>query len=209
MPYAERTMKNPGVAPALWQSLDGGLWHATNLAGVRGIVQAKEINLSQRSPTRMPIARQFGAVSLFDFGPSSRWPSVTQMSDARRWLDGRYWRSRVAVWLEVDRAAVEERLVTQEELRAWWKESPTMGRCVLGVEVGHRGPVPVSKLRGALIIDGSRIGVEDTPSVRAHPCVDAMLVEAVESFYATGHPHPPLRPPQDAMGEHRLRRSDE
>ena len=64
-------MENPGLPESLWNQLNGGLWHATDKAGLYGIARSGEISVSTASRYKNSFCRQLGAVSFFDFGAST------------------------------------------------------------------------------------------------------------------------------------------
>lgn len=142
-------MKNPGLPNILWKALDHRLWHATGLDGLRGIVTSGEIAIAG-ARYKNSLCRSLNCVSLFDFGPSAV-DDWCQFKNWSAWF-GHEQNSRVAIWLEVDREAVADDLYDAGELHKIWKEHLSK-RFIPGVEAGHRGPIPLSALDGALLVD--------------------------------------------------------
>ena len=142
-------MKNPGLPNMLWEALDQRLWHATGLDGLQGIVTSGEIAIAG-ARYKNSLCRYLNCVSLFDFGPSA----VNDWGQFNNWSAwfGHEQNSRVAIWLEVDREAVADDLYDAGELHQIWKEHLSK-RFIPGVEAGHKGPIRLCALKGALLVD--------------------------------------------------------
>ena len=142
-------MKNPGVPTALWDVLDQRLWHATGLDGLRGIVTSGQIAIAG-GRYKNSLCRYLNCVSLFDFGPSA----VDDWGQSNNWFGwfGHQQDSRVAIWLDVDREAVADDLYDAGELHGISKEHVSK-RFIPGVEAGHKGPITLWALKGALLVD--------------------------------------------------------
>ena len=148
-------MKDPGCGPEAWTVLDGKLWHATSLDGLREIRQDRSIGPGNRYKGSFVSAR--GWVSLFDFGPSARddWNLWEQWA---QWFGGTH-DEDLSAWLEVDRKAGKNKIVEAEELRVLWRAEvdqrmreglgePWAGTIIAGVE----GCCPSSKQMGLLSV---------------------------------------------------------
>ena len=64
-------MDNPGLPDDLWSQLNGQLWHATNRAGLEGIVASGEVKAAMGNRYVGSFCRSRDSISLFDFGPHS------------------------------------------------------------------------------------------------------------------------------------------
>ena len=152
-------MKDPGCGPEAWTVLDGKLWHATSLDGLREIRQDRSIGPGNRYKGSFVSAR--GWVSLFDFGPSARddwnlWEQWAQWFGGTRDED-------LSAWLEVDRKAGKNKIVEAEELRVLWRAEvdqrvreglgePWAGTIIAGVEGCYRGSVPIAVVERAVVM---------------------------------------------------------
>jgi hypothetical protein len=143
-------MQNPGLPNALWQHLDGRLWHATSYAGLKGILADGEIRVVGCRYTNS-LARLVDGISLFDFGPSATLCD-SQFSNWIGWF-GRQQECRVPIWLEIDRHSVADNLIDAGAFYALWRECHLSSRVIPGVEACHRGPLPTSAVTAALLID--------------------------------------------------------
>jgi hypothetical protein len=138
-------MDNPGLPAELWDILNGGLWHATSPRGL----SSGEI---QVIPGRYDssFAKKHKAVSLFDFGPSSR-DEWDQFKNWCGWF-GYEQQCRVPVWLKIDREATTAKVLNAENARNRWKENLKM-TFIPGVEAIHLGYIHINAVTNALIID--------------------------------------------------------
>ncbi len=154
-------MDNPGLPEALWEDLDGRLWHATARDDLHGIIADEEIKVAVGNRYVGSYCRNQGCVSLFDFGPASD-DNSDQFNNWCGWL-GHQQGTRVAVWLEIDRASVHERLMdpkaTREALaqlmaqrRAEDKTHEPGIQIIPGVEACHKGPIPLAATADVLLI---------------------------------------------------------
>ena len=99
-------MKDPGCGAEAWEIVDGKLWHATSVLGLRGILAKRCISPGTRYKSSFVQAR--GWVSLFDFGPSA----TDESGQFGRWCPwfGAEHDSKLSVWIEVSRNEVKERI---------------------------------------------------------------------------------------------------
>ena len=168
-------MDNPGLPKPLWRALDGRLWHASGPDGLRGILKDCEIRvIGCRYPNSL--CRILGCVALFDFGPTAV-DTAGQFGNWSAWF-GHEQKARVAIWLELDRGASAGNLIEAGKLRAIWHDGNHSRRYIPGVEAGHRGPIPLRFLPGALLIDA-----QDVSRFRHQPSVDAALLDEVDRFH--------------------------
>ena len=152
-------MQDPGCGPAAWAVLDGRLWHATSVDGLRGIRRDGVIRPGNRYRSSFVSAR--GWVSLFDFGPSAR-DEWDQWRNWAQWFGSTHDADQ-SVWLEVDREAGKGEIVEAEELRMLWREEldrrvressgePWSGNIIPGVEGCYRGPLPIALVKRAVLM---------------------------------------------------------
>ncbi len=155
-------MDNPGLPEALWSHLDGQLWHATGRDGFLGIVAGKEIKVAVGNRYVRSFCGNQGCVSLFDFGPASD-DNSNQFHNWCGWF-GHQQGTRVAVWLEIDRASVHESLMDPKAAREALNQLMDQRRAedkthepgitiIPGVEACHKGPISVGAVAGFLLID--------------------------------------------------------
>jgi hypothetical protein len=160
---ARKGIPNPGLPPELWGVLHEGLWHATDVPGLIGIVVDGCIRLTEATRWPQSLCRQMGCISLFDFGPTAQdqEPSDVVWGD---WFGART-SGRCPIWLRIDRMAVDADLMAPPAVQAaFWSEldqrkcdgkleEPWGHLYIQGVEAGHRGPITASAIVGAAIID--------------------------------------------------------
>ena len=154
------TNREHGIPDALWEVLDGHRWHATSLDGLRGIVDTGAIDTR---PGYESLCRLLGAISLFDFGPSSEhvkslghwseWCGTQQASRARQ--DG-IPQKRVGVWLRVRDRYADERVIDACALRRISKKNLAK-RIIPGVEGGHVGPLAIAELDQVVAVSAVRM----------------------------------------------------
>ena len=142
-------MLNPGLPDALWAKLDGRLWHATKIHALSQILSDGEISPSIGGRYRKSFCRCQGSVCLYDFGPTAE-DVEGQFNNWAGWF-GHQQNSRIAIWLEIDRAASIGQLLDAGAAREKWNEKPS-GTFIPGVEACHRGPISLAVLIGALLI---------------------------------------------------------
>ena len=146
-------MKKPEVEDfdelpdSLWEAINQRLWHATSTEGLKGILKAGEIRIGNRY--KNSLCRHLDCVSLFDFGPTAK-DFDGQFPNWWGWF-GHQQKSRVAVWLEIDRDATADKVNDAGIMHGIWKENLNK-QFIPGVEAGHKGPIPLSLLKGALLI---------------------------------------------------------
>jgi hypothetical protein len=142
-------VNNPGLSPALWAALDGRLWHATGPSEFAGILADGEIRVFANRYLNS-LCKAYGAVSLLDFGPSAT--DCDQFNNWVGWM-GHQQKSRFAVWLEIDRAAVSPNLYDAEATLALNRDASFPCQLIPGIEACHRGPISVAAIRSVLLID--------------------------------------------------------
>lgn len=145
-------MNNPGLPSELWQLLDGGLWHATDRRGLNGIVADGFIRVSEAERYKNSVCRRIGCVALFDFGPSSSDQDDFEFSNWVGWF-GAQMEGRTAIWLRIERGEVARNLLEPPAIALAAKPSNGGGLFFVGVEAGHRGPVPANAVTGGFVID--------------------------------------------------------
>ena len=124
-------MEDPGCGPEAWEILSGGLWHATGLKGLLGIIRDGVVRPGQKYKSSFVGARNW--VSLFDFGPSATdksgqfqwksWFGSAQLdNECCQWENFEQWRDKTyfSAWLEIDREAGASKIVEAEALRLCW-----------------------------------------------------------------------------------------
>ncbi len=142
-------MLNPGLPEALWSRLDGRLWHATERNSLSKILSDGEIRPAVGDRYRNSFCRCRGSVSLFDFGPTA----VDIRGQFNNWAGwfGHQQESRIAIWLEIDRARSIECLLDAGAARQKSHERPCK-QIIPGVEACHKGPIPLAAVVGVLLI---------------------------------------------------------
>ena len=178
-------MNNPGLHDSLWEVLDNRLWHATGADGLSGIVKDGEIKITG-DRYKESLCRYFDCVSLFDFGPTTVDTGI-QFHKWSGWF-GSYQDSRVAVWLEIDRQAAAARVIDAGTMRQT-SEKYLDKMLIPDVEAGHKNPVPVNHLKGALVIDQHNRG-----TFKWHDEVNKALVGEVAKFEKSLPPPPTPHP---------------
>ena len=174
-------MKNPGLPQSLWDILDGRLWHATGLDGLKGILADGEIRIAG-DRYRNSFCRHLGCVALFDFGPTAV-DDWNQFNNWHGWF-GYQQDTRVAIWLAIDRRAAVENVIDAGETHRRWKDN--VGKQIIpGVEAGHRGPVPIGCVEQALLIDQ-----HDHSKFALHAGVDEALLRMLDEFEQSLPPAP-------------------
>jgi hypothetical protein len=177
-------MLNPGVPQALWSVLDGGLWHATDMRGLSGILADDCIRVSVADRYLNSLCRCMQAVSLFDFGPGSRDQNDPEFSNWYGWFGNQHL-GRVVFWLQIDRNMVTRNLMESPAVLEASRSRPGGPRFFVGVEACHSGPVARSALTGALLIDQ-----HDLNRFHWHKQMDASLISSAEVFESS-LPAPP------------------
>ena len=161
-------MNDPGCGPEAWAILDGRLWHATTVAGLRGIRAERRIRPGTRHKGSFVGAR--GWVCLFDFGPSATDES-NQWGNWAPWF-GAARGAPVSVWLEINREAAQHELLDAEQLRSLWRETsarrwaaglrgPWPGLIFPGVEGCFCGELPTDFVLRAVVMRADRSVLAD------------------------------------------------
>ncbi len=194
-------MKNPSLPENLWMELSGRLWHATSIDGLSGILRDGSIQPASGKRYLNSICRGMGCISLFDFGPEALEQDEFMQSNWFPWL-GREHDGRSAIWLEIDRVISAGNLVSPATLLQAVRDQQLRGRFFCGVEACHRGPIAVTAILGALVID-----VHDCSSFRSYCGSLEQLPTAVATFVESLSPPPPEHPLVRAHRE--LRRSSQ
>ncbi len=140
----------------------GGLWHTTHPSRFEAILRAGALLPEPPMPDSErwyagggvehgPLVRKLGGVSLFDFAGFPGWESFRERYPScdlgffvpvhRKWDE--------AVWIEVDRGAVRNKLLPPGELLSRWKDGCLRNMLMPGVEAAHIGEVPRSSFRRA------------------------------------------------------------
>ena len=170
---------------ALWEALNCRLWHATSTEGLKSIVKTGEIRIGNRYENSL--CRHLGCVSIFDFGPTAK--DYDQYRNWNAWF-GHEQKSRVAVWLEIDRDSAFNKVYDAETIRTIWHENKLYKkRLIPGAEAGHRGVIPLSVLKGALLIDQ-----HDLNRFQYFEGVNEILLCRVANFEKSLPPPPPTHP---------------
>jgi hypothetical protein len=149
---ARTSMINPGLPDLLWMVLDGRLWHATSHQGLIGIVEDRFIHVSRGERYRNSICRRLECVSLFDFGQEALEQDDFMGANWFPWLGSEH-AGRCAIWLEVDREHVANKLIDPKTLLEIVRTKKIRGRFFQGVESCHKGPLTTRAIVGALVLD--------------------------------------------------------
>ena len=187
-------MENPGFPSSLWETLDQRLWHATSSQGLEGILNDGEVRITGDRYTGS-LSRHLRCVSLFDFGPTAV-KFENQFEHMCGWL-GHQQKSRIAIWLEVDRDAASDNILDAGTMHKIWKEQKK--QLIPGFEAGHKGSIPLCRLKGALLID-----YHDNSLSTYHGGVNEGLICELEEFEQS-LPSPP--PPHPLIAEVEDRRN--
>ena len=193
-------MNNPGLPERLWEVLNGRLWHATALDGLKGILADGEIRIVGDRYANS-FCRHLGCVALLDFGPTA----VDDWGQFKNWSGwfGNQQKARVAVWLEINRRAAAENVIDAGALHRKWKDNCSK-QIIPGVEAGHRGPVPVGCIGAILLIDRY-----ERSTFELLVGVDEGLLRRLDAFERSLPPAPDPHPLVAAMEAHRKRQRTE
>ena len=179
---------------SLWAELNHRLWHATSTEGLKNIVETEKIMIGNHYENSL--CRHLGCVSIFDFGPTAE--DCDQYYNWIPWF-GHEQKSRVAVWLEIDRDATADKVNNAETTRTIWHDNKLYKkRLIPGVEAGHKGVIPLTVLKGALLIDQ-----HDLNKFERFEGVNETLICKAADFEKSLPPPPPRDPLEIAM-EHAL-----
>ena len=192
-------MKNPGLPDVLWRMLNRRLWHATGYDGLCGIITAGQIIIIG-DRYKNSLCRHLGYVSLFDFGPGARddWGQFQNWQD---WF-GRQQKSRVAIWLEIDRGIGADNICDAKQMHAIWNQH-LCRQFIPGVEAGHKDPIPLRTLKGALAIDQHNLCI-----FKRYEEVNDGLLQRISEFENSLPPVPPENPLIAALNAGRRRASE-
>jgi hypothetical protein len=148
-------MKNPDLPEPLWSELDGRLWHATDHHGLSGILSDRAIREVGNRYTHS-VCRALGCISLFDFGPDALDQNEEDLLNWYGWLGSEH-KGRCAIWLEIDRGLARDHLIGPTSLIQIKRDQKIVGIFFYGVEAGHRGPIAIDAVVGALFMIGITI----------------------------------------------------
>jgi hypothetical protein len=158
-------MKNPGIPKDLWSRLDGRLWHATDLPGLRGTIADGFIHVSRADRYQNSFCRLNGSLSLFDFGPAASDQSEFELSNWVGWF-GFQQNARCSIWLEIDRERSAARLMNPAAVLSAWRSAldreKFAGRFFVGVEACHDGPIASELIVSGLVIARENLGHFET-----------------------------------------------
>ena len=178
----DNIMNNPGLPAPLWAAIDGKLWHATGPAELAGIIADGEIRVFRNRYTDS-LAKAHDAVSLMDFGPNAT--DKDQFCNWVGWM-GDQQKSRVAVWLEINRTAVAASLYDAGATLGLWRDAQLKGQLIPGIEACHRGPISVTAIVSVILID------RYYDHSRFQPCqMNSDVVEGPLADFFRGLPAPP------------------
>ena len=135
----------------MWPVLRGSLWHATSIEKSAAIIDEGVIRIGDTSTYRSSHCHKMGCVSLFDFSEPLE-DIASQFMNWAGWFGAQsHIRGKATVWFRIDRDAVRGAVKTVKETYKEWAANG-YAQYIPFVEVGHRGPVPVSAVTGALVI---------------------------------------------------------
>lgn len=139
-----------GLPPPLWSVLDGQLWHATECDSLVRIISDGEIKPDVGDRYKISFCRSQDSVCLFDFGPTSC-NHQSQFPNWSGWL-GCQQKSRIAIWLKIDRAGSNKSLLDAGAAKTRWNRIRNTGGFIPGVEACHKGSISLDAVLGALLI---------------------------------------------------------
>ena len=189
------------LSQAVWDALVHGLWHATSIPGLRAILSDGCIRPIKENIGRKyrvaPLMLARNCVSLFDFGPTAgpAWLVQEQYRNWGGWLCGKY-EDKAMIWLQLDRELTVDKVIPAGKVRTI-AQANRSEQVIPGVEAGHRGPVPLTALRKALIFY-SQEGFE------RHDAVDTNTLARAEEL---GEQHWKPNPYIEALWKARNRRT--
>lgn len=152
------------------QELYGGLWHTTHPARFRQIrglgailpsppIPDKDRWKTSQGPELYPYVRHLGGVSLFDFHEFNpvTYSDTYSMSNWRAFVPiCQKWDE--AVWIEIDRVAVADRLIPASTLVERWKSEEAYRHSIMPrIEAGYLGPVRLTTFRRAYLCTRERL----------------------------------------------------
>ncbi|MYA96528.1 MAG: hypothetical protein F4X91_08995 [Nitrospinae bacterium] len=175
-------IEDPNNLPdLLWEAINERLWHATSTEGLKGILETGKIKIGNRY--KNSLCRHLGCVSLFDFGPSAK-NYDRQFLNWWGWF-GHQQKSKVVVWLEIDRDATADKVYDAGKMHEIWKKNLNK-QFIPGVEAGHKGPIPLCVLKGALLIYHRH----DLTRFERFEEVNETLIRQIEDFEKSLPPEP-------------------
>lgn len=152
-----------GDMGALHDRLHGGLWHTTHPKRFLSIIASGGLRVepglpnSERwkaqRPEHYPFVRVLGGISLFDFAgfDPGRYSQTYHCSSWDTFVPHlKKW--GVAVWIEIDRAAVADQLISTDELVERWDQTGQRGHTIMPrIEAAHIGDLPMSTFATAFV----------------------------------------------------------
>ncbi|PLU58138.1 hypothetical protein [Sinorhizobium medicae] len=168
------------------EKLQGGLWHTTNPERLETILKdgfiKVEPNLldsdrwgTARGPAYYPFVRYIGGVSLFEFPPDfdvAAYEKEIPTASLGQFIPFRPSWGR-AVWLKVDRAALDHRFLSGKEVRQRWNESQAYRhKFIAELEAAYLGDLSMRAISKAFLVEGgkqdwSEIDLRDAPRILA------------------------------------------
>lgn len=143
-------MPTADLPPALWQRLNGRLWHATTRTGLSGIISSGAIKPAIGDRYVCSFCRTHSGICLFDFGDTAT--SVeSQFGNWNEWLGSPH-KTEVVLWLDIDREGVLANLWNAEQARQKWDSSAPSKKLIPGVEACHLGPIPLVSITSVVAI---------------------------------------------------------
>jgi hypothetical protein len=173
----------------VWPMLRGNLWHATSVEASAGIIGEGVIRLGNEGVGYTNgFCRMNGWISLFDFSNSlediaSQWMNWWGWFGAHDHIEG-----KASVWFQIDRGKVAGTVQSVGETAAAWWAATCKGNHMPHVEVCHRGPIPISAIKGALVV--SNVNHDLFKIIEPGPDWQARI----EAFADTLPEPPPLHP---------------
>jgi hypothetical protein len=198
----------------IWPALTNKLWHATHVDKALTILSEGVIRPNAPSRYITGYCRSLGGVSLFDFRHGDDNAKQVLHCGWPMWLSGYPDDDKdeieIGVWFEIDPTQatphISEDTIYEDYLsnRTFDQDGrplvrDPMPRC----EACHRGSIPVSAVKGALLVDGKRLAeheyAENSSSLR----------ETIARFREIVSAKPPLPPTlADLLREARRRARD-
>ena len=156
------------------KELYGGLWHTTPPDRFKEILSSGAILPLRTNPDGWktlggegycPYAMKLGGVSLFDFADFDP-EAYAQKCPLSSWFEYVPCRSKwgSAVWIEIDRAKVADRLISSADVVAKWKaEQAYRHNFMPYIEAIHVGPLPCTAFTRAFLVRESETTLQPVP----------------------------------------------